>query len=484
MKHFNILLFSVVAMFAVNLQAQNKDNLWALSFGANAVDTKAGSAGGKNSLDVIVSQPFNVSKNWNILPTVSYLSLSRSVGSNLSIGIQGSLNKISKFVVYDRTNPKSDSFGNVVTKLGDLTYYAVDANVRYSFRSLIGSQIIDPSVHLGAGYTWLGDNDYTTFNPGVGLTFWFSKNVGLALESTYKDSQLVGGVRNTPGNIYTPMEPSHFQHTVGIIFQFGGKDTDGDGIYDKNDVCPEVAGLKQFNGCPDTDGDGIIDGSDSCPTEFGLAAVNGCPDTDGDGIANKDDACPNVKGLAAFKGCADTDHDGIADVDDKCPKEVGPKSNGGCPVLDSDKDGVLDKDDACPMVAGLIINKGCPETPLAVVENIKIEAASVDFKSGDASVKGNLNPAGLNAIKEIILKNPTVKFSIEGHADSDGATDFNQKLSEKRANIVKKALIAAGVKAENLTVVGYGETKPVATNETEEGKAKNRRTEVICIEAY
>ena len=484
MKKFNILLFAVVAMFAVDLQAQNSDNPWALSFGANAVDTKAGSTGGKNTVDVIVSQPFGVSENWNILPSVSYLSLSRSVGKSLSVGVQGSINKISKYVVFDESNPKSNSFGNVVVNPGDLTYYAVDANVRYSFMSLIGSKAIDPSVRLGAGYTWLGDNAYPTFNPGAGLTFWFSKNVGLALETTYKASQLIGGERSPLNNIYAPKEPSHFQHTVGIVFQFGGKDTDGDGVYDKNDACPDAAGLKQFNGCPDTDGDGIIDGSDSCPTEFGLAGLNGCPDKDGDKVADKDDACPDVAGLASFNGCPDTDRDGIADKDDKCPKEVGTKSNGGCPILDSDKDGVVDKDDACPTVAGLKSNKGCPETAApAVVENFKIEAATVDFESGDAAVKGKLNPDGLNAIKDFIKKNPNVKFSIEGHADSDGSTEFNQKLSEERANTVKKALIAAGVKAENLTVVGYGENKPAATNETEEGKAMNRRTDVI-IKAY
>ena len=484
MKHLNKILFALITLFAVNLQAQNNDNPWALSFGANAVDTKAGTNGGKSTVDVIVSQPFGVSENWNILPSVSYLSLSRSVGNSLTVGIQGSINKISKYVVFDKANPKSNSFGNVVINPGDLTYYAIDANVRYSFMSLIGSSIIDPSVRLGAGYTWLGENGYPTINPGAGLTFWLSKNVGLALETTYKASQLLGGDRNKLGDIYSPVAPSHFQHSVGITFLFGGKDTDGDGIYDKNDACPEVAGLKQFNGCPDTDGDGIIDGSDSCPTEFGLASLSGCPDKDGDNIADKDDACPDVAGLSSFKGCPDTDRDGIADKDDKCPKEVGPKSNGGCPILDSDKDGVVDKDDACPTVAGPISNKGCPEVAAPVVGRIKIEAATVDFESGDAAVKGKINPAGLNVIKEIIKKNPNVTFSIEGHADSDGSPELNQKLSEERANTVKKALIALGINAKSLTTVGFGETKPVASNETEEGKAKNRRVEVISIDAY
>src|SRR5699024_10714054 len=127
----------------------------------------------------------------------------------------------------------------------DLMYYGIDANVKYSFKNLIKSKVIDPSLRVGGGYTFLGDNSFGTVNPGAGLTFWFNENVGLALETTYKKSF---GDRSANGDINTPEAPSHFQHTVGIAFQFGGKDTDGDGIYDKEDACPEVAGLKQFNG--------------------------------------------------------------------------------------------------------------------------------------------------------------------------------------------------------------------------------------------
>ena len=63
----------------------------------------------------------------------------------------------------------------------------------------------------------------------------------------------------------------HFQHSAALVFKFGARDSDGDGIYDKYDACPEVAGLEAFNGCPDTDGDGIQDSEEACPTEAGLA---------------------------------------------------------------------------------------------------------------------------------------------------------------------------------------------------------------------
>jgi outer membrane protein OmpA-like peptidoglycan-associated protein len=478
MKHLNKLLFAVMMLMAISSQAQDSNNPWALSFGVNAVDTRTSAGGGKNWVDRHVSQAFNVSENWNILPSVSYLGLARSVGNNFSVGIQGSINKIDKYVLFDPTAPGHNSSGYVVVNPGDLMYYGIDANVKYSFKNLINSKVIDPSLRLGGGYTFFGDSSFGTVNPGAGLTFWFTENVGLALECTYKWS--FGDREDASG---TPEAPSHFQHTAGIVFQFGGKDTDGDGVYDKDDACPEVAGLKQFNGCPDTDGDGIIDGSDACPDVFGLAALNGCPDTDGDGIADKDDACPEVAGLAALNGCPDTDGDGIADKDDKCPTVAGPKENGGCPILDTDKDGVADKDDDCPTVAGPISNRGCPEVTVEVIESLKIQARSVFFNSGKSTFKTGdaATISSLDAMREILKNYPNAKFSIEGHTDSDGSDAYNQKLSEDRANAVRNALIEKGVNANNLTAVGFGESKPIATNKTKAGKAQNRRTEVRHI---
>ncbi|MBA4318645.1 MAG: cell envelope biogenesis protein OmpA, partial [Flavobacterium sp.] len=180
----------------------------------------------------------------------------------------------------------------------------------------------------------------------------------------------------------------------------------------------------------------------------------------------------------AFKGCPDTDGDGIADKDDKCPTVAGPKENGGCPVLDADKDGVADKDDDCPTVAGPASNKGCPEVTTEALDDLKVEARSVYFDSGKSTLKADGTPARLDAIKEILKNYPNAKFSVEGHTDSDGSDAYNQKLSEDRANAVKDALVNRGINADNLTTVGFSESKPVATNKTKSGKAKNRRTEV------
>ncbi|WP_163398413.1 OmpA family protein [Flavobacterium fluviatile] len=479
MKHLNKLFVAVLMAMGINAHAQDSNNPWAISFGVNAVDTRTSSGSGSGFFDQHFSQPFAVKDNWNILPSLSYIGVNRYVGHGFSVGLQGSVNKIDKYVVFDPSNADADSRGNVVYNPGDLMYYGIDATIKYSFMELIKSKVVDPSLSVGGGYTFFGDSSFGTVNPGIGLTFWFTDAIGLELASRYKWA--VGGDREDANG--EPDAPSHFQHTAGLVFKFGGKDTDGDGIYDKDDACPDVAGLKQFNGCPDTDGDGIVDASDACPDVFGLAALNGCPDTDGDGIADASDACPDVAGLAALNGCPDSDGDGVADKDDKCPTVAGPKENGGCPFLDADKDGVADKDDDCPTVAGPASNRGCPEVTTEVLDELKVQARAVYFNSGKATFKtGDKETlARLDAIKQILINYPNAKFSIEGHTDSDGSDKLNQKLSEDRAAAVMNGLIERGVSADNLVSKGFGESQPVASNKTAAGKAQNRRTEIRHI---
>ncbi len=148
---------------------------------------------------------------------------------------------------------------------------------------------------------------------------------------------------------------------VGVAFTLkGDPDADKDGISDKKDACPNVAGLKTLAGCPDTDGDGIKDSEDRCATVKGLPKFKGCPDKDGDEVADIDDACPDVKGTINLKGCPDGDDDGVADGDDACPDVKGVLFLRGCP--DSDGDNIADKDDACPTEKGVAALKGCPDS--------------------------------------------------------------------------------------------------------------------------
>ncbi len=109
-------------------------------------------------------------------------------------------------------------------------------------------------------------------------------------------------------------------------------DADGDGVPDKDDTCPNEAGLAALAGCPDGDADGIADKDDTCPNEAGLADLAGCPDADGDGVSDSDDSCPNEAGVAELDGCPDADGDGITDADDTCPNEAGIPFLDGCPA--------------------------------------------------------------------------------------------------------------------------------------------------------
>ena len=463
MKHLNKIFVAVLLAMGLNAQAQDSNNPWAIAFGANAVDTRAGAS---DKFADKFDQPFKVGESWNILPSVSYLTVTRSVGSGFTFGVTGSVNKISKLTTLD---PLNTAYGKnyVVTNPGDLQYYAADGTIRYSFMEAIKSKVFDPSLHVGGGYTWFGDHETGTVNGGLGLTLWFSEQVGLALQSTYKHS-------------FADLTPAHFQHFAGLTFKFGGKDTDGDGVYDKDDACPDVAGPKELNGCPDTDGDGILDKDDACPDVAGLAEFQGCPDTDGDGVQDSQDACPDVFGLKALKGCPDTDGDGIADKDDKCPTVAGPRENGGCPWPDRDGDGVLDKDDKCPDVKGTVANNGCPEMTQEQIVKLNAYAKTILFNSGKSSFKQETYPV-LQSITAILKEFPNSKFSIEGHTDSDGKDAMNQTLSEERAGAVKNYLIENGIASDRLTSTGFGESKPIDTNKTAKGKANNRRVEVLLV---
>ncbi|MBW4359922.1 DUF5723 family protein [Flavobacterium taihuense] len=274
------------------------------------------------------------------------------------------------------------------------------------------------------------------------------------------------------------------------VYQKKFKDTDEDGVLDKEDDCPKIAGPAENKGCPwpDADVDTVADKDDKCPTVAGPVENKGCPwgDEDKDTVLDNVDGCPAVAGPVENKGCPwpDTDGDTVLDKDDKCPNEKGLVANFGCPENDADKDGVVDKEDECPTVPGPASNKGCPEVTQEVLKELKVQARAVFFVTGEAILKTadkGETDGRLEAIKDIIKNYPNAKFSIEGHTDNVGNAKANQKLSEARAKVVMDALIAKGVNPANLTYVGYGATKPVANNKTAKGRAENRRTEVIHV---
>jgi len=447
-----IALFSLATI--VNVNAQDANNPWAVSAGINSVDVYGGTDffndwlgfGDKNGQD-----------DYNLIPTISRITAERYLSDGFILQLAGSLNRI------NTVNVRDDA---------DLVHSSVDLNLKYGLDGLVkgifgkSTQYFSPFVYVGGGYTSLDSEGDGMINYGVGFNVWFSETVGLSLQS---------GAKQASSNVI----PTHFQHNLGLVVKFGGTDTDGDGIYDKYDACPEVAGLKEFNGCPDTDGDGIIDGEDACPSVAGLATLNGCPDADADGIADKDDMCPNAKGTKANNGCPDTDGDGIVDKDDKCSSVSGPKANGGCPWPDTDGDGVLDKDDNCNNEAGPASNNGCPEPIITEVAEKKMGefAKTILFKSGRATFLPMVS-GKLDGIVSIMKEFSKANFMIEGHTDSTGSKGLNNKLSAKRAAAVKDYLVQNGIDASRLDSKGFGEDNPIDTNKTRAGRANNRRVEI------
>jgi len=274
------------------------------------------------------------------------------------------------------------------------------------------------------------------------------------------------------------------------VYEKKFKDTDEDGVIDKEDACRKVAGPAENNGCPwpDTDADGVFDKDDACANVAGPKENKGCPwkDTDGDTLLDNVDACPAVAGPVENKGCPwpDADGDGVLDKDDACPNVAGLAENRGCPDLDADKDGVSDKEDDCPLIAGPIENKGCPKVTKATLEQLKVEAKSIFFVTGKATLsdaKKGETSGRLDAIKEILKNYPNAKFAINGHTDNVGNAKANQKLSEARAKAVMDLLIEKGVNPDNLTSQGFGASKPVKSNKTASGRAENRRTEIVYL---
>ena len=445
------LKIAVIALFTLvtigNVNAQDENNPWAVGFGVNVVDFY-NTDNFSDQLEDLVG-----SGDWNILPSISRITGEKYLDKGFTLQLAGSLNKIEKF---------KNSNDNV-----DFLYYAVDAVVKYDLNNLVGQTgWFDPYVFLGGGYVSLDSRGEGMLNGGVGFNAWFNDNLGLNFQT--------GTKKGFSDNIKT-----HYQSSLGLVIKFGGTDTDGDGVYDKNDACPETAGLKEFNGCPDADGDGVKDSDDACPNVAGLAAMNGCPDADGDGVADKDDMCPNAKGTKANKGCPDTDGDGVVDKDDKCASVAGPVANAGCPWPDTDGDGVLDKDDKCPTVAGVASQAGCPEPVITKkdIEVLNFTAKSILFNSGRSTFKAGVTKQ-LDAIVAIMNKNAKANFAIGGHTDSSGAASTNLRLSEKRAISVRDYLVKNGIATTRLEAKGFGEGFPVDSNKTRAGKANNRRVEI------
>jgi OmpA-OmpF porin, OOP family len=298
----------------------------------------------------------------------------------------------------------------------------------------------------------IGPEKYKTYDIGIDAKAGFE--FGNVFISAYFSRGLT--------NAYTALYPSSFHNQV-----FGGSF----GIW-LNNTKPGSQPLK------DSDNDGTPDRDDSCKTIPGPPRWHGCPipDTDHDGINDEEDSCKTVPGFFRYHGCPipDTDNDGVNDEEDSCKTVPGPAKYHGCPIPDRDQDGVNDELDKCPDQPGPPENQGCPVVKAAIIQRAQLVAANVMFDVNSTSLTTGSYPA-IKELADSLKTNPDLDLLIEGHTDDVGNPVYNQKLSMKRAETVKKALVKLGIAPSRIQTKGYGDFRPVATNDNADGRAKNRR---------
>lgn len=310
------------------------------------------------------------------------------------------------------------------------------------------------------------------------------------------------------------------------------KDRDGDGVPDDIDKCPDKPGPKENNGCPkeekkdedaekDTDKDGVLDKDDQCPTVPGPKENKGCPfaDRDNDGLRDDIDKCPDVAGSLENQGCPiqDRDKDGITDDKDPCPDEYGEITNYGCPEGklpadfdarrfagakdvkskrypnarpgdmdgdgipdnkddDRDGDGIPNSKDPCPNTPG-DNGEGCPEIPIEARNAIDFAIRNVYFDTDKAEIKAESFDY-LDRLADWMNNNSEYNLDMQGHTDSRASADYNWILSKNRVSNVKAYLMQKGIPSQRIKIQWFGETKPVASGNTETAWRKNRRVEM------
>jgi OOP family OmpA-OmpF porin len=264
-------------------------------------------------------------------------------------------------------------------------------------------------------------------------------------------------------------------------------DRDGDGIPDNEDDCPDQP--ENWNGYQDTK-------ADSPPGQYGCPDD---PDTDNDGVPDSKDLCellPEDKdGYLDEDGCPDVDNDldGIVDErdgpqgtcknDSEDPDQY--EDEDGCPDPDDDKDTVPDIDDQCPLEPGPPggAKPGCPLKPSLVVvteKEIKI-TQQIHFAFDKAVIRPESYPV-CDAVVDVLKKNPKITLEIQGHTDDKGPPAYNKKLSQQRADAVRKYISSKGIDGSRLISVGYGMERPLVPNSSPVNRALNRRVQFMRTE--
>ncbi len=363
-------------------------------------------------------------------------------------------------------------------------FYIGGGILLWDLRNVSGT---DKSFFGDMEFAW-GDRIYRTtkreaiYKTGLGLETFIAKNLALDLQAG-----ILGLANSNPSDNVGCLDNNDYAVTGRgtLSFYFGFyKDTDKDGIEDKNDADPlrpeDFDSFQDEDGAPDddNDGDGIMDIKDKAPNDpedkDGFQDDDGVPDldNDGDGILDANDRDPNgaedVDGFQDGDGAPDPDNDGdgILDVNDKCPGTDETVAKG----LDTKEtfNGYQDDD-------------GCPDkkpAPALEKKGAKLILKGVNFETNS----DKLTPESFAILDEVVvglIDNKDVSLEVRGYTDDRGSASYNQKLSERRAIAVMEYLVSKGVDKARLTAAGLGKKDPIASNATPEGRAQNRRIEFV-----
>ncbi|WP_187477496.1 OmpA family protein [Amniculibacterium sp. G2-70] len=456
MKNLKLGISALALTIASSVFAQTTNNPWLIGVGAHGVNHVAVKGNDFGGTLTNFKQVFHMN-NYTITPPLSKLTVARN---------------LNKYLVLDWQT----TVGNVDNKrfgMGKEFMLNTGLGLQFKINGFWNEESwFDPYLRVGAGYLrhdytgltfprtdingeyyssangegdLVGKANYFTATGGIGSNFWLTKNFGLNLQGDYV---------STPGD---KSDVANFwQASASLMFRFGQRDRDHDGILDKDDECPDTPGLKEFKGCPDTDGDGIRDLDDKCPEVAGPVENQGCP-------------------------WPDTDNDGILDKDDACPEVAGPVENQGCPWPDTDNDGILDKDDACPTVPGLPEYNGCPKPKTVTATETTEALKNIFFNFNKATLRPE-SEVKLDAAAKI-LKTDGGNYLITGATDKKGSDVYNLRLSRERAAAVVAGLEARGVNAANLKSVGVGEQLATVSEKASDAERMvDRKVIVTAIE--
>ncbi len=400
---------------------------------------------------------------WYVAPGIAFIWTDSDRAADDDLGLQLGLGRIlderwnlEASLLYDKLDRSSG--GNSFDQKGLLldALYLFDRD-----------HIADPYLVFGVGglkTRFAGrDNTNLAANLGVGLMHRINERVGLRADVRYRYDA-------DDNSLPSQSAFGDWVLNLGLTIPFGGRST----------VPVEVATAS----VPvDSDGDGVADDRDACPGTASGASVDvrGCEvDSDRDGVVDRLDRCAGTPGGVRVdaQGCEpDADADGVVDRVDRCP--LTPRDavvdEQGCEV-DSDHDGVANSADRCPATpaGGRVDIHGCVIQDVIVLEGVHFATASAELVGDSRRI--------LDDVARTLKAHPELRVEVAGYTDDRGSRRYNRRLSQRRAEAVRRYLISRGVDAGRLTARGYGPEDPIASNATEAGRAKNRRVELHIAE--